>query len=302
MAKAKMGLSERRQALAGVMFAMPYLIGFSIFLAIPLLTSFYNSFTEYSVLREPVWIGLRNYADVFRDELFYKSLGNTLFFAAFSIPLSTIMAIALAMLLNTKVRGQAFYRTFFFLPSLVPAVPMAILWLYLFNGDFGIVNAVLKIPYSVIGLEPPNWLSSVEHAKNVLITMSVWTVGNAMIIYLAGLQEIPQQLYEASDLDGASPWQKTKNVTIPLLSPVIMFNVLMGIIGSLQYFTQAYVLFPGGAPARSTYMYSMYIYDTAFRDLRMGYASALGWVMFVIILVLTFTAFRFFDKKVHYEG
>lgn len=295
---ARRGKSQN-QTLAGLLFASPWLIGFSVFLAWPLMQSLYNSFTVYSVLSPPVWVGGANYAELMQDEIFWQSLGNTFFYAAFAIPLGTVTAIGLAMLLNQKVRGQHFYRTFFFLPSLVPAVPLAILWLWLFNGDVGLVNTFFR----AVGVsDPPNWLGAKEWSKTVLIVMSTWTVGNAMIIYLAGLQEIPQQLYEAADLDGARPWQKALNVTIPLLSPVIMFNVVMGIIGSLQIFTQPYVIFPGGNPERSTYFYTMYIFDAAFRDLRMGYASAMGWVMFLIILVLTFAAIRFFDKKVHYEG
>lgn len=291
-------LKRRREAIAGFLFAAPWIIGFSVFLLWPLLQSLYYSFCDYSVLNPAVWIGAQNYTDLFHDELFYKSLGNTFYFAIFSIPLSTIMAIALAMLLNAKVRGQAWYRTFFFLPALIPAVPLAMLWQWIFNGDVGIINKALAL----VGITGPNWLGDPDVAKMVLVIMSVWTVGNAMVIYLAGLQEIPKSMYEAADLDGANPWQKTRNVTLPLLSPVILFNVVMGIIGSLQYFTQAYVIFPGGAPAQSTYLYTMYLYDTAFRDLRMGYASAMGWIMFVIILCLTLGAIKFSEKRVHYEA
>lgn len=292
-------MNQRKQTIAGLLFALPWIIGFSVFLAWPLIQAFYYSLCDYSVLTPPVFIGLKNYTDLFKDELFYTALYNTFYFALFSIPLGTIVAIGLAMLLNTKVKGQSFYRTFFFLPALIPAVPLAMLWQWIFNGESGILNAALR----GIGItSPPNWLGDPAFAKTVLIVMAVWTVGNAMVIYLAGLQEIPQSMYEAADLDGASPWAKTMKVTIPLLSPVITFNVIMGIIGSLQYFTQAYVIFPGGAPAQSTYLYTMYLYDTAFRDLRMGYASAMGWILFLIILGLTYGALKFSEKKAHYEA
>jgi multiple sugar transport system permease protein len=286
------------QTRAGLLFSAPWLIGFSVFLLFPLLKAFYNSFTEYTILTPPVWIGFENYADIIRDELFWKSLGNTFYYAFIAVPVSTVIAISLAMLLNTKVKGQAFYRTFFFLPALVPAVPLAILWLWLFNGEAGIINAIIEPIFGV----RPNWLGDVNLAKNILIVMSAWGVGHAMVIYLAGLQQVPIALYEAADLDGASPLRKTFQITIPMLSPVIMFNVVMAIIGSFQVFTQPYIMFPGGAPERSTYFYSVYIYDAAFRDNRMGYASAMGWIMFLIILVLTLTAIKFMDKKVHYES
>lgn len=293
------------QSKAGLLFALPWFIGFSVFLLYPLLRAFYNSFTEYTVLTPAVWIGGENYQALMKDKVFWQSLGNTFYYAIFAVPLSTIVAIGLALLLNTKVKGQAFYRTFFFLPALVPAVPMAILWLWLFNGEKGIVNygiQVLNDHNWLFQIPKPNWLGDKTVAKNVLVIMSTWTVGHAMVIYLAGLQQVPLALYEAADLDGASPIRKTFKITLPMLSPVIMFNVIMSIITSFQIFTQPYIMFPGGAPERSTYFYSMYIYDAAFRDNNMGYASAMGWIMFLIIFVLTFFARKYMDKKVHYEA
>lgn len=302
-------MKAQREARAGLLFAAPWLIGFTVFLAVPLLKSFYYSFCDYSVLTPPVFIGFQNYIDLFKDPDFWTSLYNTLFFAVVAIPLGTTVAIGLALLLNTKVKGQTLYRTFFFLPSLVPTVPMAVLWLWLFNGKSGLVNEFLKKAggewffTQVLGAkEMPNWLGDPAFAKFVLIVMSVWGVGNAMVIYLAGLQEVPVQLYEAANLDGATPWQKTRNVTLPLLSPVILFNVIMGIIGSMQYFTQVYVMFPGGAPAKSTYLYAVYMYDKAFRDLQMGYASAMGWILFLIILALTLFTIKYSEKRVYYEA
>ncbi len=290
--------------LAGFLFAAPWLIGFGVFLVVPLAKAFYYSFCDYSILNPPVFRGLVNYKNLLQDELFWKSLGNTLYYAVFAIPLATVTAIFLALLLNTKVKEMALYRTVFFLPSLVPAVPVAVLFLWLFNGEQGIVNLILGFVRDLVGSEAPlpNWLGDESLSKPVLVLMAMWAVGNPMVIYLAGLQQIPGQLYEAANIDGATPWQKTWKVTLPLLSPVIQFNVVIAMISALQYFTQAYVMFPSGAPARSTYLYSMYIYDSAFRDNRMGYASAMGWVMFLIILGLTSLALKYSDKHVHYGG
>ncbi|MBZ0212554.1 MAG: sugar ABC transporter permease [Nitrospirae bacterium] len=293
-----MTLKEKKETRSALLFASPWVIGFCVFLAYPLLSSIYYSFCDYSVLRPPVWIGLRNYTNLFQDEVFYKTLSNTAIYAIFALPLGMLVAIGLALLLNTKVRGLAVYRTIFFLPSLVPMVSLAVLWLWLFNGENGLVN----IGLGFLGIKGPNWLSDPEWSKPALILLSLWGTGNAMVIYLAGLQDVPVQLYEAADLDGASPWDKVRNVTIPMISPVILFNLIMGIIGTLQVFTVPYVMFPGGSPARSTYFYTMYLFDNAFRYQKMGYACAMGWIMFVIILVLTMVSLRLSEKHVHYGG
>jgi multiple sugar transport system permease protein len=256
------------------------------------------SFHSYSVLRPPKWIGLENYRELFHDDVFFLALKNTLIYALGAVPLSTVIAIGLAMLLNSKVKGMAFYRTLFFVPSLVPMVALGTLFLWVFNGDYGLINSGLRS----VGISPPNWLGDPVWSKATLIMIAMWGCGNAMIIYLAGLQDVPVSLYEAADLDGASAWQKTRNVTLPMISPVILFNFIMGIIGSLQVFATPYVMFPGGAPARSTYFVSMYLYDNAFQLQRMGYASAMGWVMFIIILCATLIALKFSDKHVHYQG
>jgi multiple sugar transport system permease protein len=293
-----MTLKEKKETRSALLFASPWAIGFCVFLAYPLLASIYYSFCDYSVLRPPVWIGLRNYTNLFQDEVFYKTLSNTAIYAIFALPLGMLVAIGLALLLNTKVRGLAVYRTIFFLPSLVPMVSLAVLWLWLFNGENGLVN----IGLGFLGIKGPNWLSDPEWSKPALILLSLWGTGNAIVIYLAGLQDVPVQLYEAADLDGASPWAKVRNVTLPMISPVILFNLIMGIIGTLQVFTVPYVMFPGGSPARSTYFYTMYLFDNAFRYQKMGYACAMGWIMFVIILVLTMVSLRLSEKHVHYGG
>lgn len=306
--------ASRRETLTALLFVSPWAIGFTVFLLYPLLASVYYSFCNYSVLKPPVWVGLANYHNLIRDDVFQTSLKNTLVYAAMALPTGMAIAIGLAMMLNAKVKGQTLYRTIFYVPSLVPGVPLAVLWLWVFNGKQGIINAVLQpwfdglsrlllhVFHVHVVLNAPQWLSDAAWAKPALVLMSVWGAGNAMLIYLAGLQDVPQQLYEAADLDGASWFSKTWNVTLPMLSPVILFNGVMGIIGALQVFTIPYIMFPGGSPARSTYFYAMYLYDNAFLYLKMGYACAMGWIMFVITVVLTLIALKLSSRHVHYGG
>jgi len=291
-------VNRHRDARVGILFAMPWILGFLIFLAYPLISSLYTSFTSYSVLRSPKWIGIDNYKELYNDEVFRGNLLNTLYYAVGAVPLSTAVAICLALLLNTKVKGMAVYRTLFFLPSLVPMVALGTLFLWVFNSDYGLLNSGLRL----LGVSPPNWLGDPAWSKATLIMIAMWGCGQAMIIYLAGLQDVPKSLLEAAELDGAKPLSQLKNVILPMLSPVILFNVIMGIIGSLQVFTVPYVMFPGGAPARSTYFFAMYLYDNAFVYQRMGYASAMGWVMFAITLGLTMLSLKISEKYVHYEG
>lgn len=291
-------MSPRRDARIGVLFALPWILGFLLFTSYPLIASFVYSFTNFSVLRPPKFVGLENFRELAGDEVFRKAIGNTLLYAIAAVPLGTIMAIVLAMLLNLKVKGQTVYRTMFFLPSLVPQVALGTLFLWVFNGDYGLLNSFLR----ALGVSSPNWLGDPSWAKWTLVMIATWGCGQAMIIYLAGLQDVPVSLYEAADLDGARTWAKTRHVTLPMISPVILFNVIMGIIGAVQTFATPQVMFPGGAPARSTYMFAMYLYDNAFQNQRMGYASAMGWVMFVIILALTLGALKLSEKHVHYEG
>jgi multiple sugar transport system permease protein len=281
----------------GLLFALPWILGFIIFLAYPVLASLFYSFTNFSILREPSYVGVDNYAELASDTVFHKALVNTLIYAVGAVPLSTVVAIGLAMLLNTKVKGMSYYRTIFFLPSLVPMVALGTLFLWIFNGDYGLLNEGIR----AANLEPPNWLGDPAWSKSTLMLISMWGCGQAMVIYLAGLQNVPVSLYEAADLDGAKLGKKIWNVTLPMLSPVILFNVVMGIIGALQVFAVPYVMFPGGAPARSTYFIASYLFDNAFQYQRMGYASAVGWVMFIITLVLTLLALKLSDRHVHYE-
>lgn len=291
-------MKAAKDARVGILFALPWILGFLIFTSYPLVASLYYSFTNYSILRPPSVVGLANYRELAGDEVFRKSMANTLIFALASVPLATVAAIGLAMLLNLKVKGMAVYRTMFFLPSLVPQIALGTLFLWVFNGDYGLLNSAVR----AVGLTPPNWLGDPSWSKSTLVMIAVWGCGQAMIIYLAGLQDVPVSLYEAADLDGARLWAKTRHVTLPMISPVILFNVIMGIIGAVQTFAVPMLMFPGGSPARSTYMFAMYLYDNAFQNGRMGYASAMGWVMFLLILALTLVSLRLTERHVHYEG
>lgn len=291
-------IQRKREERNGYLFASPWIVGFLVFMVYPLVASLYFSFCDYSVLRRPVWTGLDNFNTLFHDEVFWTCLKNTAYFAVFFLPASLVLALALAMLLNTKVRGLAFYRTVFYLPSLVPMVATAVLFLWVFDQDNGVVNQLIRLA----GGTGPGWLTDPAWSKFTIILLSLWGVGNTMIIYLAALQEVPQSMYEAADLDGASAWAKTKAVTLPMISPVLLFNLIMGIVGAIQIFTIPFVMFPGGSPAHSTYMYAAYLYDNAFRFHNMGYACAMGWIMFLIILVLTLISRQITEKHVYYEG
>lgn len=282
----------------GLLFASPWILGFSVFMAYPILASLYFSFTSYSILKPPKFIGFANYQELAQDEVFRTGVWNTFLYLLGAVPLMTILAIALALLLNMKVRGMALYRTLFFVPTLVPMVAQGTLFLWVFNGDHGILTSALR----AIGVQSPNWLGDPTWSKWTLILIAMWGCGQAMVIYLAGLQDVPVSLYEAAELDGAKAWGKTRHVTLPLISPVILFNTIMAMIGGIQVFAVPFVMFPGGAPARSTYFITSYLYDTAFQYQRMGYASAMGWVMFVITLLLTMTALNISKKHVHYGG
>ncbi len=293
----------RRNLRNGLLFTLPWTIGISVFILYPVVASLWHSFCDYSVLRPPVFIGVENYKELMLDSVFWKSLWNTCIFAVFAIPLGLITALGLAILLNNKVRGIVVYRTIFFIPSLVPMVTLAILWMWIFNGSYGILNYALDSMFSFLHLpfRAPGWLLDPNWSKPALVLMGLWCCGHGMVIFLAGLQDIPITLYEAAEIDGANRWQKTWNVTLPMLSPVIYFNLIMGIIGTFQVFTVPYIM-TGGGPARSTLFYAMYLFQLAFEDLRMGYASAMALILFLIIVALTYVATRMTERFVHYGG
>ncbi|MGH7739404.1 MAG: carbohydrate ABC transporter permease [bacterium] len=291
---------EKRNLALGLAFTGPWIVGFSAFTLYPVVASFYYSLCDYSVLTKPVFIGLGNYVDLFTDQVYWKSVFNTFYYAFFALPLGTLAALILALLLNSGVKGQSAYRTIFFLPSVIPMISMSILWLWIFNPRFGLLNYAL----SLIGLQGPEWLQDPHWTKPAFILMSIWTVGNAIVIYLAALQDVPIGLYEAAELDGARWYHKIRHVTLPIISPAIFFNVIMGFIAVLQIFAIPYVMtFPvPGQPARSALFYTMYLYENAFRYLRMGYACAMAVVMFLLILGLTWLFLRVSKKHVHYRG
>jgi multiple sugar transport system permease protein len=306
-----MNSRHRRRGWTGWAFTSLWIVGFGVFLLYPVVASFYYSFCDYSILTSPVFIGLENYEKLVQDDVFWLSLKNTVIYAGFSVPLGMVVSLALALLLNVEVKGRAFFRTIFYLPSIVPIVAATMLWLWIFNGQFGILNWVLRPIVGLFGGTPPAWLGDPAWAKPALILMSLWGVGNSMVIFLAGLQDVPKELYESAAIDGASPWRRFWHITLPTISPVVFFNLVMGIIGSLQVFTQVWVIGSAigpnlnpldGYPSRSTLMYTIYLFSTAFYDLRMGYASALAWVLFIIIAVLTWLATRAANRRVHYTN
>ena len=290
------------KTLTGLAFCLPWIAGLSIFTLYPVAASLYYSFCDYSVLQPSIWIGGENYERLLRDELFWISLKNTFIYAAFSLPLGMIVALSLALLLNCQVRGTALFRTIFYLPSIVPVVASSMLWLWILNPTFGLLNWALAPICHLFGGTPPGWLADPNWAKPALILMSAWGVGNSMIIYLAGLQDVPEALYESAEIDGANKWQQFWHVTLPMIMPVVYFNLVMGIIGSLQVFTQVYVMTGGtdGPPARSTLFYAPYLFSTAFYQLRMGYACAMAWVLFCIVVLLTLFATKVLQKRVGY--
>jgi multiple sugar transport system permease protein len=289
---------KTRRLLLGLLFTSPFTIGFLGLTIIPVAASLYYSFTRYAILTPPKWIGLGNYATLFtRDDLFYKSLSNTAYYSLMAVPLGLLMSFILALALNVKVRGMAAYRTIYFLPTLVPSVALAILWLWLFNAQYGLINSALNL----VGLPSIGWVTDPKTAMPSLVIMSLWTVGQTVIIFLAGLQDVPVHLYEAAEIDGAGTMAKVYYVTIPMLTPVILFNLLTGIIGSFQTFTQAYIMTNGG-PANATLFYVLYLYRNGFQYIKMGYASALAWILFLIILALTVIVLRTSRGWVYYGG
>ncbi len=299
---------ERKNLLTGLGFTSLWILGLAVFTAYPVFASLYYSFCDYSILKSAVWCGLENYHELFRDDLFWKSLRNTLLYAGLSVPLGTVVSLSLALLLNCDVRGRPFFRVFFYLPSIVPVVASSMLWLWIFNGQYGLLNSLLAPLLAPFGVAPPSWLTDPAWAKSALVLMSLWGTGNAMVIYLAGLQNVPRELHEAAVIDGAGSWQRFWHVTLPTISPVVYFNVVMGLIGALQIFAQAFIISdaanggPGtydGSPGRSMLFYTMYLFTTAFHDLRMGYASAMAYVLFVIIAALTWAATRFSRDRMH---
>ena len=300
---------ERRRLATGLLFISPWMVGFLALCVYPLVSSVYFSLCDYSVLSPAVFIGARNYQNLWGDNVFWTSLYNTVFFAVFAIPLGLVVSLSLAVLLNFNVPGKGVFRTIFFLPSLVPMVCLAVLWQWMLNGELGLVNnavnPVLHVLNDMLGTawSAPNWLQDARYAKWGIIFTGLWGVGNAVVIYLAGLQDVPRTLYESADIDGAGFWQKTIHITIPVISPVIYFNSIMGLIGTFQVFAVPFVMTNGGdGPERSLLFMATYLYENAFAYWNMGYACAIGIILFLIILALTWLATKLSEKHVYYAG
>ncbi|MEQ8771126.1 MAG: sugar ABC transporter permease [Phycisphaerales bacterium] len=295
--------------MVGLAFVSPWIIGFLAFMALPIGMSLYYSMTQYTMLEPPIWVGLDNYAAMAGDRVFWTVMRNTTVYALVAIPVGTFIAVVLAALLSAKVRFQAFFRAAVFVPTIVPLVATAMVWMWLFNGELGLINIVLDACFRPINallgtdLAGPNWLGSAQWVMPALILMSFWTVGQAVVIYIAALKDVPEVLYEAAEIDGIGVVGKFVHVTLPMISPVILFNVIIGIINTWQIFAVPYIMLgTTGAAKRSGYFYTMYLYDKAFPFGEMGYASALAWVQLMIILALTGLTFVVSKKFVYYRA
>ncbi len=286
-----------RENLDGYIFILPWMIGFFVFVAGPMVASFLISFMDWEMVTPARWSGLAQYERLFNDSRFYLSLYNTAYYVFIGVPLHLLLALLAAMAMNLNLRGIRIYRTLYFIPSITPVVASSLLWLWIFNPEFGLANSMLNW----LGLPSLYWLQDPKLAKPAFIIMSFWTIGGQMVILLAGLKGIPPALYEAAQIDGAGNWASFWNITLPMLSPAIFFNLILAVIAAFQVFTQSYII-TGGGPENATLFYVLYLYRMAFENFRMGYASAMAWVLFLIILLFTYIQFRLSDRWVFYEG
>lgn len=290
-------MKKNRRNLKFIAFTSPWIIGFLVITLIPMISSIVISFTDWNILTDPKWVGIQNYIDIFNDPLFYKSLKVTLLYTAFSVPINVILSLFIALLLNNDIKHINVYRTIYYLPAVVSGVVVSLLWAWIFNPEFGLMNNML----SKIGIEGCQWIYDEKWVLPSLIIMGIWGIGGGIIIYLSGLQSIPKDLYEAAKIDGANFWQKLIHITIPSMSPILLFTTLTSIIGSLQTFTQAYVMTEGG-PNNSSLFYAYYVYKHAFTWHKMGKACALAWILFLIILLISFLVLKVSSSKVYYEA
>lgn len=292
-------MRSKREAIYGWLFSLPVTLGFVLFVLVPMIASFYLSLTDYNIVSSSKFVGIRNYVNLFtgRDPFFYKSLGVTFYYVALSVPAQLIYAFAVAMLLNRAIRFRALFRSIIYIPCIVPTVAISMIWLWLLNPDLGLVNSMLR----TVGLPTSLWLFSEQTVIPSLVIMSLWTTGSIMVIFLAGLQGIPRHLYEAVDIDGGNDIHKLRYITIPMMTPTIFFNLIMGIIGAFQTFSSAYIMTQGG-PNNASLFYVFYLYREAFTFLNMGAASAIAWVLFIIIGAFTVVVFKSSDRWVFYEG
>ena len=294
----KLSLSRRDSIWAYILIS-PWLVGFVIFTLAPMIASLMLSFANYDIVNPIDFVGLSNWTEMFiRDADFWHSLKITLTYAVVALPAGLAIGLALALLLNTQVPGLPVWRTLYYMPSVISGVAVSVLWRYVFNARFGIANWIL----SLVGIKGPAWLNSTTWALPALIIMSLWSVGGSMITYLAGLQGIPTAYYEAATIDGATKWQQFWRITLPLVTPVIFYNLVTGMIGTFQIFTPAYVMTNRGGPAKATLFYNLQLYLNAYYYRRMGYASAMAWFLLFIVLGLTLLVFRSSAAWVYYEG
>lgn len=294
-----------RKHLEGYLFISPWIVGMVLFALGPILASFGLAFTRWNLFTEPEYVGWGNFQKLAHDPLFYKSVFNTIYYTIFAVPLGLVLALGLAMLVNHRLRGVDFFRTAFFLPNVVAGIAMLLLWKWLFDPNFGLINLFLDwtglmAVFEWIGIGRPQWISSRAGAMPGMIFMSIWGLGGSMMIFLAGLQNIPRELIEAAELDGAGPWKRFRYVTVPLLTPTIFFLMMVGVIASLQIFNQAYVMTQGG-PAHATLFYVLYLFQTAFERFQMGYACAMALVLFIITLIVSLIQLAMGKKWVHYQ-
>lgn len=290
---------EKRNLYWGLLFTSPGIIGLLWFTAYPVLASLYYSFTSATMVRAPRWIGGANYESLLTDPMWWKSLYNTGYYVVLSVPLAIVVALVLALLLNLNVRGKSIYRVIFYLPAIVPLVASAVVWLYVFNPQYGVLNTVL----GWFGITGPGWLADPAWAMPAIIIFSTWGAGNLMIILLAGLQDVPQDLNDQAKVDGAGAFRRFRHVTLPFLSPHLLFALVTGLIAGFQFFTPIFVLTNGqGGPAGSTTVSGLYLFQNAFQFFKVGYASAIAWVLFIIVGLATALVFRLVGRRVYYGG
>lgn len=289
---------EKEEARSGLLWVSPWLVGFAAFTMLPLVASFVLGFTDWNGTSKIQFVGFSNYVELFtQDPLFWKSLKITTIFAALYLPISLVLGFGLALLMNQSLPGMRLLRTVFYIPSVLSGVAVAVLWGFIFNKNFGVLNAILGF----VGISPVPWLESSVWVIPAIVIMQLWGVGGSMIIYLAGIQAVPTELYDAAEVDGAGWWRRLRNVTLPMTSPTILFNLILGLIGAFQVFTQAYIITQGG-PNYGSYFYALNLYNTAFQSLRLGYASAMATVLFIIIVGISALTFRWSRRWVYYEG
>jgi len=288
---------KRRETWAAWLFLLPSMIGMLVFVIGPAVSSLVLSFFEWDMISAPSFVGVENAKELTNDSLFRRSLVNTLYYTIVSVPLSIVCSLLLALIVHRGLRGMAFFRTVYFLPVVSSAVAIALVWRWIYNADYGIVNILLR----GVGLPGPDWLGSTEWSMPAVILMSVWKeVGYLMVLFLAGLQSLPKEIYESVSLDGATPWQRFRSITLPLLSPTTFFVLIVQLISAFQIFTEAYIMTEGG-PADSTLTVVYYLYNQGFRYFSMGYASAIAWVLFLIILLVTLFQWYVTQRKVFYN-